>query len=532
MPARFPHFTAGLPGLKGWKDASRRWERDGLVERLWARDPSVWAPASRTADRWLGWLDLPRTMVCGLEEITRFAAEVVEEGTEDVVLMGMGGSSLAPEMFSAVFGSAPGHPRLTVLDSTHPEAVASLAARLDPARTLFLVSSKSGTTVETRSFHRYFWDRCGGEGARFAAITDRGGPLDALAREKGFRAVFNPPPDVGGRFSALSAFGLVPAALIGADLAGLLARAGEMAELGRLPPEENPAVGLGLALAASAGAGADKLTLRTGGDMAAFPAWMEQLVAESLGKDGGGIVPVAGEPPMPSDCYGEDRFFLTWEMAGRPPVGEPPGEGARIELEDRLDLGGEIFRAELAVAAAGEALGVDPFDQPDVEEAKRLASAAMARPGEVERADLVDARSQGAGGSIRRLVDSLGPGRYLGIQAYLPPGPRVEEIVAGIRRRVTEMSGAASTFGYGPRFLHSTGQVHKGGPPGGVFLQVVDDPGLEVEAPGAGFGFSRLIAAQAEGDYFALRGAGRTVLRLGLGSDRLEGLSAIAECLA
>ena len=532
MPDRLPHYTAGLSGLKGWRDASRRWERHGLVERLWARDPSVWAAASRTADQWLGWLDLPGNMGSGLEEITRFAAEVVEEGTEDVVLMGMGGSSLAPEMFQAVFGSAPGHPRLTVLDSTHPEAVASLAARLDPARTFFLVSSKSGTTVETRSFHRYFWDRCGGDGARFAAITDRGGPLDALAREKGFRAVFNPPPDVGGRFSALSAFGLVPAALIGADLAALLARAGEMAELGRLAPEENPAVSLGLALAASAGAGADKLTLHTGGDLAAFPAWMEQLVAESLGKGGGGIVPVAEEPRLPPERYGEDRFFLTWEMAGGDPAEGPPGAGARIELEDRLDLGGEIFRAELAVAAAGEALGVDPFDQPDVEEAKRLASAAMRRPGEVERADLVDALTHWAGELIRGLVDSLAPGGYLGIQAYLPPGPRVEEVVAGIRRRVTEISGAATTFGYGPRFLHSTGQVHKGGPAGGVFLQIVDDPGLEVEVPGAGYGFSRLISAQAEGDYFALRGAGRTVLRLGLGSDRTGGLAAIAESLA
>lgn len=531
MSAGLPRYSADLMGLKEWRAAARRWEREGLVERLWASDPSVWQAAG-AAGEWLGWLHLPRTMVPQLETITRFAGEVAAAGVDDVVLMGMGGSSLAPEMFFSVFGPAPGHPSLTVIDSTHPEAVASVADRIDAARTLFLVSSKSGTTVETLSFCRYFWDRCGGAGARFAAITDRGTPLDDLAREKGFRAVFNAQPDVGGRFSAFTAFGLVPAALIGVDLSALLERAAAMAESGHLGPEENPAVGLGLALGGSAAAGMDKLTLHASDGLAAFPAWMEQLVAESLGKSGRGVVPVAGEALLPSALYGEDRIIAAWGIAGEEPVGPYLEADVRIELADRLDLGGEVLRAELAVAAAGEVLGVDPFNQPDVEEAKRLATAAMRRPGDVERTDLVDAGSAGAGDLIRQLVDSLEPGAYLGIQAYLPPGPRVETGIAGIRRRVTEISGAATTFGYGPRFLHSTGQVHKGGPPSGVFLQIVDDPLFDVDVPGAGYGFSRLIAAQAEGDYSAMRGVGRRVLRLGLGSDRRSGLQAIENSLA
>ncbi|MDE0232954.1 MAG: hypothetical protein OXI56_00730 [bacterium] len=532
MAAGLPFYSDDLSRLDGWDRAVRRWEERGLVGRLWASDPTVWGTAAPTAGDWLGWLDLPYSMGQRLGDMYRLAEEAASEGVADVVLLGMGGSSLAPEVFGAVFGSGPGRPRLTVLDSTHPDAVTSLRSRIDLSRTLFLVSSKSGTTTETLSFYRFFWEQCSGEGARFVAITDQGTPLDRLARERGFRAVFNAPADVGGRFSAFSAFGLVPAALIGVDIPSLLGRARESADRGRLGAAENPAVGLGLAMGAAAAAGMDKLTLHTTESLAAFPAWMEQLVAESLGKNGVGIVPVAGEPILAGGLYGSDRMFLVWESEGGPPVGLPSGlSGARIEVGDRLDLGAEIFRAELAVAAAGEVLGVNPFDQPDVEEAKRLAAEAMGRDAAAAGTDLAPAQSAGARASIRRMVAELGPGDYLGVQAYLPPGADVEERIGGIRRRITEISGAATTFGYGPRYLHSTGQVHKGGPPGGVFLQLVDDPGAEVQVPEAGFGFSRLIAAQAEGDYLALRGAGRRVLGVTLGSDRSGGLEAVAESL-
>lgn len=532
MAARLPLYADALTRLDGWDRAVRRWEERGLVDRLWASDPSVWGTSAPGAGEWLGWLDLPYTMSDRLGDMVCLAEDAAGEGVADVVLLGMGGSSLAPEVFGAVFGAGPGRPRLTVLDSTHPEAVTSLRFRIDPSRTLFVVSSKSGTTVETLSFYRFFWELCSGEGARFVAITDRGTPLDRLGRERGFRAVFNAPADVGGRFSALSAFGLVPAALIGVDLQSLLERARESADRGRLGAAQNPAVGLGLALGAAAAAGTDKLTLHTTESLAAFPAWMEQLVAESLGKNGVGIVPVAGESVLGGGLYGDDRLFLVWESDGEPPVGLPGGlGGARIEVEDRLDLGAEMIRAELAVAAAGEVLGVNPFDQPDVEEAKRLATEAMGRDASTAGTDLAPAQSTGTRASIRRMVEELGSGDYLGIQAYLPPGAGIEEKISEIRRRVTEICGAATTFGYGPRYLHSTGQVHKGGPPGGSFLQIVDDPSSEVQVPETEFGFSRLIAAQAEGDYLALRGADRQVLRVTLGSDRTGGLEAIAESL-
>lgn len=529
MSGDHPRYSARIGNLRERREAIARWRATGLVSELWARQPSVWGPAAGSAVQWLGWLDLPQTMLPRLDAIIRKAEEVVSEGVDDVVLMGMGGSSLAPEMFFSVFGGAPGYPRLSVIDSTHPEAVAALGNRIDPSRTFFLVSSKSGTTVETLSFYRYFWDRCPDGGRRFAAITDRGTPLERLARENGFRAVFNAPADVGGRFSAFSAFGLVPAALTGVDLPALLATAGQMAGMGRLDPEENPAVHLGLSLGAAAVAGMDKLTLHTSSSLAAFPAWMEQLFAESLGKNGRGLIPVAGEPVLPAGMYGKDRIVAVWEVGGDELLGLGGLADVRIGLEGRMDLGAELFRAELAVAAAGEVLGVNPFDQPDVEEAKRLASEAMSRPGEVAATDVLPAQSPQVREVVGQMVRDLGPGQYVGIQAYLPPDPEIELIIGRIRRRVTECSGVATTFGYGPRFLHSTGQVHKGGPPGGVFIQIVDDPGPEVMVPGAGYGFSRLISAQAEGDYFALRGAGRRVIRLQVGSDRMGGLQALED---
>ena len=527
MPGGELRLSARLRDLAGFREAVERWENAGLVDDLWARSPSVWGTAALSAGGWLGWLDLPRTMLARLGAINRVAEEVIGEGIEDVVLMGMGGSSLAPEMFFSVFGRQPGYPRLSVIDSTHPQAVASLAERIDPSRTFFLVSSKSGTTVETLSFFRFFWERCPEGGRRFAAITDRGTPLAELAREKGFRAVFNAPSDVGGRFSAFSVFGLVPAALTGVDSEALLDAGRQMADRGRRDPGENPAVRLGLALGAAALAGMDKLTLHTSGSLAAFGAWMEQLIAESLGKNGRGIVPVVGEPHLPAASYGEDRLFAVWEVSDDDPVGLTVSSDIGIGLESRMDLGGELFRAELAVAAAGEVLGVNPFDQPDVEEAKRLASAAMSRRGEVTGTDLVPAQSPQAREVLGRIVQDLGPGRYLGIQAYLPPDSGIERSISRIRRRVTELSGVATTFGYGPRFLHSTGQVHKGGPPVGVFLQILDDPRPDVKVPGAGHGFSKLISAQAEGDYLALRGGGHQVVRLDVGSDRSGGLQAI-----
>ena len=532
MTGALPRFSRGLADMGEWQEAVRRWEAEELVERLWARDASVWGSAAPEADRWLGWLDLPGDMAKQTAGFARLAEEVVSDGIEDVVLMGMGGSSLAPEMFFSVFGRAPGHPRLRVIDSTHPEAVASLRGAINLSRTFFVVSSKSGTTVETLSFYRFFWKETGGDARRFAAITDAGTPLDRLARERNFRAVFNPPADVGGRFSAFSAFGLVPAALIGADTRALLARAEEMAAAARRQPAHNPAVSVGLMWGAAARAGMDKLTLRPSQSLSAFGAWMEQLVAESLGKDGGGIIPVAGEPIRPPESYGADRVVALWHCEGDPPLSSPGGGDIHIKLADPLDLGAELFRAELGVAAAGEVLGVNPFNQPDVEEAKRLASRAMTRSQAGAGADAAPAHTAQAQEAVGRLVEDLQPGDYLGLHAYLPPDPRIEELLGRFRRRVTRLRGVPTTFGYGPRYLHSTGQAHKGGPPGGSFLQIVDDPKADIEVPGADYGFAKLISAQAEGDHAALLKAGRRAVRINVGSDRLGGLRAILKALS
>ncbi len=382
------------------------WQKDDVGRRLWDRDHTLWSqhPVPELTDR-LGWLHLPETEAKAAPGFVQFAAAVRAEGLTQAAVLGMGGSSLAPEVFEHTFGSVGGSGaggRLTVqvLDSTHPDAVAALAARIDPARSLFLVSSKSGGTIETLSFYRAFWDRTKralaqagkpaddeAAGRHFAAITDPGSSLEALARERAFRAVFLAPPDVGGRYSAFTPFGLAPAALSGVDLAGLLERGREMAEAcgPRVPAAENPGLRLGAALGELALAGRDKLTIWTSLALRAFPDWLEQLIAESTGKHGQGIVPVVGEEPGGAAVYGADRVFAALLLPGDEETGsrldalEQAGHPVlRLHLRDTLDLGREIFRWEVAVAAAGAVLGINPFDQPDVQLAKELAGKALA----------------------------------------------------------------------------------------------------------------------------------------------------------
>lgn len=511
------------------------WANEGFARRLWDKDPTLWfdPPREGIANR-LGWLDLPEQSRGGLEELTSFAAEVRTAGYRDVVLAGMGGSSLAPEVYAATFGSAPEHPALAVLDSTHPQAVTRVGAAIDPASTLFLVSSKSGTTLETLSFFRYFWQQVeavsADAGANFVAITDPGSSLAELAAERGFRRTFLANPDVGGRYSALSVFGLVPAALIGVDLGRLLASAAAMAAASgpAVPEADNPGLALGATLGELAAAGRNKLTLVVSQSLRAFPAWWEQLVAESTGKDGAGILPVADEPLGPPSVYGPDRVFLyaalnadrdddqrlaldALEAAGHPVI--------RIRLEEKEDLGREMLRAELAVAAAGAVLRIHPFDQPDVEGAKRLARAAMAGGGEAEVEEVAP------GPVVREFLSGAASNGYLAVHAYLAPAPEVDAALERIRLAVRERSHIATTVGYGPRFLHSTGQLHKGGPAGGVFLQLVDRPEADVPVPETDFTFGQLIRAQSIGDLGALQAAGRQVLRVQLGGDRSAGLA-------
>jgi len=452
----------------------------------------------------------------------------------------MGGSSLAPEVFERVFGVAEGRPRLTVLDSTHPAAVRRVAEATDPGRTFFVVSSKSGTTTETLSLFRWFWERqrrddAGEPGRRFAAITDPGSALAELGRERGFRAVFEAPPEVGGRYSALSHFGLVPAALVGVDVGALLDRAWAAAHAfgPDRPAMLHEALRLGALLAEAARAGRDKLTFLTTPALAAFPDWIEQLVAESTGKHGRGIVPVVGEE-VPEGGRADALYAgivlegdrgageLRSRLAALAAAGHPT---VRLTLRDRLDLGAEMLRWEMAVAAAGAALGIQPFDQPDVQLAKDLAKEAIAggaagEPGDGEPV----AVGEGAANRVEALLDGTPEGGYVAVHAYLPPSPEIDERLARLRRLLADRTGGAVTVGYGPRFLHSTGQLHKGGPDGGAFLQLVNRAGDDLPVPESGYTFGELIRGQAAGDRRALDQRQRRVEAVALGDDPAAGL--------
>jgi transaldolase / glucose-6-phosphate isomerase len=442
-----------------------------LVGRIWSGDAGVWT--GRNEAEWLGWLDAPSRELDRVDELLREVAALPRHHA--VVLLGMGGSSLAPEVFRGAFGAE----RFHVLDTTHPRAVRRLADSLELGRTLFLVTSKSGGTLETLSHFDYFYEGVGRDGSRFVAITDPGSPLEALAGERGFSAVFAGVSSIGGRYSALSPFGLVPAALMGVDVARLLERSLEMAEACRIPGEGNPGLELGSALGEGWRGGRDKVCF----DAAfGFGLWLEQLLAESTGKDGKGLVPAPGE--------GGDG---------------PDRQTHEVRLPDAYELGQEIFRWEFATAIAGHVVGINPFNQPDVQAAKDRTSEVL------ERGDL----SLDAAGSVDELLAQARPGDYVAIQAFIDP-EREGELEP--LREHARSTGCVVTLGLGPRYLHSTGQLHKGGPNTVLCLQVVDDIGDEVPIPGRPFGFGRLIQAQAAGDLASLQERDRRVARV-----RLEG---------
>lgn len=554
-PTRMAPETGALrlePGeLRGAvNERLRAWEEDRFAERLWAKDPTLWADhplPPELADR-LGWLDLPRASADRLGDAERFAEEVRAAGYDRAVLLGMGGSSLAPEVFGSVFAgheTRAGALPLTVLDSTHPAAVRAVERACDPVRTLFLVASKSGTTVETLSLFRWFWHRIDARGEEpgphFVAITDPGSPLEELAAERGFRRTFGAPPDVGGRFSALSEFGLVPAVLSGVDAAGLLERA-RAAAVGALGEDAgiNPALRLGAALGEAARAGRDKLTFFAPAALAALPPWIEQLVAESTGKDGRGIVPVVDQPLLPAEAYGEDRFFVHLTLQGAP---EPDDAGrlvrdleeaghpvAHLHLPDRLELGAQMLLWEIAVAAAGRVLAIHPFDQPDVELAKRRAKEAL-QDGGAPDAGTSPGLEGAAADALEAWAARAEPPRYAAIQAFLAPSPEIDRALRALQRSLAERTGVATSAGYGPRFLHSTGQLHKGGPDTGLFLQLVDAPAEELPIPETDTSFRALIRAQAVGDHRALEERGRRIVRLELGDDPAGGLERLRELL-
>jgi transaldolase / glucose-6-phosphate isomerase len=441
-----------------------------IVERIWSRDASLWTGADE--GKWLGWLDEPWRVREDVDLLQQFAGSLVGR-IDAVVLLGMGGSSLAPEVIRRTFRQDTFH----VLDTTHPQAIRDLEAKLDIARTLFISASKSGSTLETRSHTDYFHQK----GGIWAAVTDPGSQLEAVARERGFEAIFPGEPTIGGRYSALSPFGMVPAAVMGIDLVGFLERAQEMAEACRLS-EGNPGLELGLSLGENWRDGRDKVCIEE--SAAGFGLWAEQLLAESTGKQGKGLIPAPGEP-----ADGPDR------------------QAQEVRLTGEYELGQEFFRWEFATAVAGSILGINPFDQPDVQSAKDKTKDVLASGSEP------DVSPQG---SPEELFAQADAGDYVCIQAFVNPTPGNEEKVLALAARAREATGCVVTHGFGPRYLHSTGQLHKGGPPTGLFLQVVDDTGEELAIPGQPFGFGKLIRAQAAGDFASLQERGRRVARVRL----------------
>lgn len=490
----------------------RRLEADGdrVVAALFAKDPSLWTTPE--AVRWLGWLDAPRVYAARVPELVSFADEVRAAGFTRVALLGMGGSSLAPEVFFRTFGPRAGYPALVVLDTTDPSAILHAEEAGDLDRTFFLVSSKSGTTIETNALFSYFWERTSGRGAQFAAITDPGTSLARLARESDFRRVFENAPDIGGRFSALSYFGLVAAALIGVDVGAVLARAAVMAETcrGRGARNEMKGSALGAFFAEAWGEGRDKLTIRAAPPFASFGVWAEQLVAESTGKDGKGLVPIVDEPAGEGMGEGADRAFVT------------------IEQGNPIELGAEFFQWEVATAVAGAWIGLNPFDQPNVAESKTNTDrvlkdlAAGAAPEPAIGLERLEAALRGWAAGIR-------VGDYVALLAYVEPTLEHDALLARMRRAIGAARGVATTAGYGPRFLHSTGQLHKGGADNGSFLQMETESVRDIPIPGAGYTFGRLKLAQALGDYRALVARGRRVLRVRVGEREVAEVAGIVE---
>ena len=462
-------------------------------------------------------------MRAALPDLRRFADGVRNDGIHRVLLLGMGGSSLGPDALARTFGSADGYPELSVLDSILPSEVRAATDALDPATTLFLVSSKSGTTIETNALYRHFRavveSSVGRDaaGRHFAAITDPGTPLAALADSENFRRVFINPPDIGGRYSVQSLFGLVPAVLMGHDLDAALDRLDAMrrecSQTGSA--HANPGAKLGAAMAHFAMRGQDKLTLLASPSVASFAAWAEQLVAESLGKEGKGVVPVVGEPPVHPFRLDDERLFahLRLRRDRNAPTDAYAGRVARVEhpvitlkMNDKSDLWGEFFRWEFATAVAGALLGLNPFDQPDVEVSKRLAASALS-----ER-DNAPATPNAA--TLGELIDDVPRGAYLAILAFTRRSPEMDAALAALRDAITDAQGVVTTAGYGPRYLHSTGQLHKGGPANALFLQLVERRESDAAIPGESYTFGQLADAQADGDLRALTALGRNVARV------------------
>jgi transaldolase / glucose-6-phosphate isomerase len=564
--------TVSAPSVsKEIQAAYARLDKEEFAAKLWHKDTTLW---SKDADHQkiirnaLGWLTIPETMVEEAPALTAFADEIRKAGYKDVVLLGMGGSSLCPEVLTQTFFHTDGYPRLHVLDATVPAAIHAVEGRIDITKTLFVVSSKSGGTVETLSHAAYFYDQLAARmdhfaGRNFVAITDPGTGLERLAREKAYRKIFSSPSDIGGRYSALTYFGLVPAALIGIDVAKLLEQAIRMthSSAAYIRSEQNAGVSLGAALGILYQSGRDKVTFIVSPEIAGFGLWVEQLIAESTGKQGKGLVPICDEPVGPPEVYGKDRIFVYLRLTPEP----DPEQDAAVEalaksgapvitiaIADKLDLGEEFLRWEIATATAGALIGIDAFDQPNVQESKdntgRLlkefsTSHLLPKPTAAATQGILSLfcpdslKSQlGVSGGIEEMLKAFfklaKPGDYFALMAYVAPNSTVESEVTKIRLAVRDHLKIATTFGYGPRFLHSTGQLHKGGPNTGLFLQITQDHDDDPPIPGTSYGFATLSQAQYLGDFTSLQNHDRRVIRIHLSGDPSGALSLVRSEIA
>lgn len=550
---------------KSVSEATESWRAKGLIRRLWQKDESVWTSADE--DRWLGWLTCIATERGKADQYASFASWVKARGFNDAIVLGMGGSSLGPEVLSTLF-SASGFPKLGIVDSTDPAQILATESRLDLAKTLFIVSSKSGSTTEPNALKDYFFARVGEvigkAGDHFVAVTDPGSSMEKVAKASGFAHIFHGDPQIGGRYSVLSPFGLVPAAAAGVDIAKLLETALGMVRScgGDVPPAVNPAVQLGLAMGVAGVSGRDKVTFVCSPKTADFGAWGEQLIAESTGKHGKALIPVDGETLSAPSLYGKDRFFIAMRMADEPDTSSPELAAlekaghpvVRIVMRSPYHVGQEFFRFELATAVAGAVLGINPFDQPDVESAKvktRELTAAFAKSGSLpdEQPVLSDAqfglytdarnvaelRKAGADGSVTSWLKAhfsrIDAGDYAALLAYVARDADTIATFHRMRMELLTRYKVATCVGFGPRFLHSTGQAYKGGPNTGVFLQITADDTCALPVPGQNISFSVIKAAQARGDFDVLTERDRRALRVHVKGDLKSGLAALQQAL-
>ena len=522
------------------------WQNEKVNEKIWKKDPTVWrkepAEQAELANR-LGWLDLANTMQKEIENLEKFAGEIKTD-FNDIVLLGMGGSSLAPEVYFKTFGNKDGYPHLTILDSTHPLSVKNIIDHYDLKRTLFIVSSKSGGTVETMSFFYTFYNEVkkfsSEPGKQFIAITDPGSGLENLAKQNNFRKIFSTPSDVGGRYSALTFFGLAPAGLIGMDLHLFLTKAKEMMD--KCKPEvevkDNPGFYLGALLGTLALNRIDKVTFFASPKISSFPVWAEQLIAESTGKDDKGILPVADETFKSTDVYGKDRVFVFLRLKDDDnsglditykEVSKKNFPIISIELNDLYDLSQEFYRWEMATALAGASLDIHPFNQPNVQLAKTMATESLSAyksTGSLpkEEPKLVDGKlsfygdveAGNASGYIENFLSGIREGDYIAINAFIPMTKTNEDLLQNFRLKLRDKYKIATTLGFGPRFLHSTGQLHKGGASNGYFIEITSDIETDLDVPGQGYSYGVLVNAQALGDLKALRSKDRKVIRINI----------------